>query len=170
MTGLLGEAMTIAEKTQSTARPGTIRCSDEAREAYLASSYHFDAEEADDDALNRTIASGSPSRLGISADQTSLQVIGENSLLQAESLRPPQSRHSSSGATSELNNAELSNDVVPSPGSLASPDQSIGVMSLGVARLAPLQRPIMASPQQHATRGAQRSTTYTVRLATPRED
>ena len=43
--GLLGETMKIAEKTQSAAKPGTIRCSDAARAAYLASAYRFDAED-----------------------------------------------------------------------------------------------------------------------------
>lgn len=42
--------MKIAEKTQSAAKPGTIRCSDAARAAYLASAYRFDAEDEDDGA------------------------------------------------------------------------------------------------------------------------
>jgi len=43
--GLLGSTMTIADRTQAAAKPGTVRCSEAAYKAYLASSYTFDMED-----------------------------------------------------------------------------------------------------------------------------
>lgn len=160
--------MTIAERTQSTARPGTIRCSDEAREAYLASSYHFEAEDADDDALTRTIFPAAVQPVVepvVSLVPGSLEDSSERAL---PPIRVQHSRLSSSGITGE-NPAEQCFDAMQSLGSLLSPDQSMGPLSMGVGRFGPKQRSL-ASSSQPRVRGAQRGATYTVTLATPRED